>query len=29
MSALANGDNLGLSHYSEPQNYWKAYNSPH
>ena len=28
LSALANGDNLGLSHYSEPQNYREARNSP-
>ena len=27
LSALANGDNLGLSHYSEPQNYREARNS--
>lgn len=29
LSALANGDNLGLSHYSKPQNYREARNSPH
>ncbi len=29
LSALANRDNLGLFHYSEPQNYREASNSPH
>ena len=29
LSALANGDNLGLSHYSKTQNYREARNSPH
>ena len=29
MSALANGDNLGLSYYSKLQNYREAWNSPH
>ena len=28
LSALANGDNLGLSHYSKAQNYREARNSP-
>ena len=29
ISALANGDNLGLSYYFKSQNYWKAWNSLH
>ena len=29
LSALANRDNLGLSHHFEPQNYQEARNSPH
>ncbi|MCJ1343477.1 hypothetical protein MMC31_001671 [Peltigera leucophlebia] len=29
MTALTSGDDLGLSHYTEPQNYREARNSPH